>query len=64
MCGYGFAGGGIGSYCFCDDCGVLIWIHPDTEGLPDDEAVRRHAAAEAFNLSASTPTGNEHRDIG
>lgn len=44
MSGYGFAGGVFGGYTLCD-CGVVLDLLPDTDGVPDDRAAEMHEAA-------------------
>lgn len=42
--GYGFAGGAFGGYTICE-CGVVLELSPDTEGLSDEDAARIERAA-------------------
>ncbi len=37
--GYGFAAGPLGGYTICD-CGVVLELFPDTEGLDDEHIAR------------------------
>jgi hypothetical protein len=38
--GYGYAGGPLGAYTFCDDHNELIEYTPDLEGLDEEECLR------------------------
>jgi hypothetical protein len=38
--GYGFAGGPLGGYTFCDGCSVLLELFPDLDGLTDEQVER------------------------
>ena len=39
--GYGLAGGGMGAYTYCDDCGKVLWKEQDPDEDDTDNVTDR-----------------------
>ncbi len=54
--GYGYAAGILGAYSICE-CGAVLNISPDCEGMTEQQEAETLAACERINATASVPSG-------